>query len=164
MANKWHQGCNSFFSSRCEELRIKNFCWVQDPNWTERRLRCDVDLETPSLISELNSALALLTQKCNCAIQLRNEWGCFQVQIPSQDHDMQLERPLPTTDVDVTRTLWSSTWHMHSECWRIKLWYGISNGYRWFIPCQSSHGNLISGWTSPPQPKTKSVGRIIWFY
>ena len=24
---------------------------------------------------------------------------------------------------------------------------------------EDGHGNLISGWTSPPQPKTKSVGR-----
>ena len=31
------------------------------------------------------------------------------------------------------------------------------------VRMKATDGNLISSWTSPPQPKTKSVGRKIWF-
>ena len=35
-----------------------------------------------------SSALNCPSMDCDCAIQLRNEWGCFQVNISSQNHDM----------------------------------------------------------------------------
>ena len=54
----------------------------------------DVDLETSSLISELNSAIAFLSLKDAVALfsSEMSAQGCFQVHISSQGHDVCASR------------------------------------------------------------------------